>query len=136
MGEAVGCCGKDVGDAGVNFGVVTWVTAELPAHGLGSHDVGQIIPEHKHLRENGRCTSLLPWRRASTAGRVRGVYLCVGAHDLAGLLVEGLAVPLGVESLQRPSQTVVLAQKQGVKRGQGDILIHTDVAWQEGICTL
>lgn len=114
MGEAVSRCGEDVGDAGVDVGVVTWVTAELPAHGLGPHDVGQIIPEHKHLRENGRCPSLLPWRRTSTAGCVSGVYLCVSAHDLAGLLVEGLAVPLGVESLQLASQAIVLAQKQGV----------------------
>lgn len=44
-----------------------------------------------------------------------GVYLCVSAHDLAGLLVEGLTVPLGVESLQLAGQTIVLAQKQGVK---------------------
>lgn len=63
-----------------------------------------------------------------------GVYLCVSAHDLAGLLVEGLTVPLGVESLQLTSQTIVLAQKQGVKRGQGDVLVHADVAWRGGEC--
>lgn len=68
--------------------------------------------------------------------RVRGVYLCVSAHDLAGLLVEGLTVPLGVKFLQLASQTIVLAQKQGVKRCQGNIFIHTDVTWQEGTHTL
>lgn len=50
MGEAVSCCGKDVGDAGVNVGVVTRVTAELSAHCLIAHDVRQVIPEHEHLR--------------------------------------------------------------------------------------
>lgn len=64
-----------------------------------------------------------------------GVYLRVSAHDLAGLLVEGLAVPLGVQFLQLASQTIVLAQKQGVKRRQGNIFIHTDVTWQEGTHT-
>lgn len=68
--------------------------------------------------------------------RVSEVYLCVSAHDLAGLLVEGLTVPLGVEFLQLASETIVLTQKQGVNCRQGDILIHADVAWQEGICTL
>lgn len=131
MGEAVSCCGKDVGDAGVNVGVVSRVTAELPAHGVGPHDVGQIIPKHEHLRENREMHFIVALETCSDC-RGGGVYLCVSAHDLAGLLVEGLAVPLGVQFPQLASQTIVLAQKQGVKRRQGNIFIHTDVTWQEG----
>lgn len=41
-------------------------------------------------------------------------YLCVGAHDLAGLLVECLTVPVWVQSLQGSGQAVVLAHKQRV----------------------
>lgn len=70
VGEAVGRRGEDVGDAGVHVGVVTRVTAQLTAHCFSSHDVGQIIPKHKHLREDRRLTSLLPWRRADC--RVKG----------------------------------------------------------------
>lgn len=51
MGEAVGCCGEDVGDAGVNVLVVTGVTAQLSAHGFVAHDVRQVVPEHEHLRQ-------------------------------------------------------------------------------------
>lgn len=51
VGEAVCCCGEDVGDAGVNVGIVAGVTAELPAHGVVTHNVWQIVPEHKHLRQ-------------------------------------------------------------------------------------
>lgn len=134
VGEAVGRCGKDVGDAGVNVGVVSRVTAELSAHCFGSHDVGQVIPEHKDLREDRGFTSLLPWRRVDC--RVSAIYLRVGTHDLARFLVESLAVPLGVESLQITSQTIVLAQKQRVKRCQGDVFVHTDVTWQEETLTL
>lgn len=134
VGEAVGCCGKDVGDAGVNVGVVSRVTAELSAHCFGSHDVGQVIPEHKDLREDRGFTPLLPWRRVGC--RVSAIYLRVGTHDLASFLVERLAVPLGVESLQIASQTIVLAQKQRVKRRQGDVFVHTDVAWREETLSL
>lgn len=134
VGEAVGCCGKDVGDAGVNVGVVSRVTAELSAHCFGSHDVGQVIPEHKDLREDRGFTSLLPRRRVDC--RVSAIYLRVGTHDLASFLVESLAVPLGVDSLQTTSQTIVLAQKQRVKRCQGDVFVHTDVTWQEETLTL
>lgn len=62
-----------------------------------------------------------------------GTYLCVGPHDLASFLVEGLTVPLGVQPLQLTSQTVVLTQKQRVNCRQGDVLIHTDVTWEEGV---
>lgn len=68
VGEAVSGCGKDVGDAGVHPGAVARVPAELPTHGVGSHDVGQIIPEHKHLRENGRFTSRPPLRHMLASG--------------------------------------------------------------------
>lgn len=71
VGEAVGRRGEDVGDAGVHVGVVTRVTAQLSAHDVGSHNVGQIIPKHKHLREDRRFSGLLPWRRVH--GRVNGI---------------------------------------------------------------
>lgn len=51
VGEAVSRCSKDVGDAGVNVGIVAGVTAELSAHRIVAHNVRQIVPEHKHLRE-------------------------------------------------------------------------------------
>lgn len=51
MGEAVGCCGEDVGDGGVNVLVVTGVTAQLSAHGVVAHNVRQVVPEHEHLRQ-------------------------------------------------------------------------------------
>lgn len=51
VGEAVGCCCKDVGDAGVDVGIVARVTAQESAHGIVTHDVWQVVSEHKHLRE-------------------------------------------------------------------------------------
>lgn len=76
----------------------------------------------------------MPWRRVD--GRVSGIYLCVSAHDLAGFLVDGLAVPVGVQSLQLTSQTIVLAHKQRVKGCQGNVFVHADVTWQEATFTL
>lgn len=55
------------------------------------------------------------------------LYLGVGTHDLAGLLVESLTVPLGVEPPQFTSQAVVFTQKERVDGSQGDVLIHTDI---------
>lgn len=58
---------------------------------------------------------------------LRFSYLCVSTHDLAGLLVEGLAVPVWVYSIQCTSQTVMLTHKQRVNRRQGDVLVHADI---------
>lgn len=51
MGEAVSCGCKDVGDAGVNSGIIAGVAAKLSAHCIGANDVRQIVSEHKQLRE-------------------------------------------------------------------------------------
>lgn len=51
MGEAVSCGCKDVGDAGVNGGIIARVAAKLSAHCIGANDVRQIVSEHKQLRE-------------------------------------------------------------------------------------
>lgn len=129
MGKAVGCCGEDVGDAGVNVLVVTGVTAQLSAHGFVAHDVRQVVPEHEHLRqtEGFYFQGKRQRRRASSQLLCVFSYLCVSTHDLAGLLVEGLAVPLPVDSFELASQAVVFAHEQRVDGGQGDVLVHTDV---------
>lgn len=67
---------------------------------------------------------------------LRFSYLCVSTHNLSGLLVESLAVPVWVESLQFTSQPVVLSQKQRVNGRQSDVLIHTDVTWQAEMYSL
>lgn len=65
------------------------------------------------------------WRCAyRITNALRFSYLCVSTHDLAGLLVEGLTVPLWVYSLQPTSQAVMLTHKQRVNRCQSDVLIH------------
>lgn len=139
MGEAVRCCREDVGDAGVDIGVVAGVTAELPAHGVVTHNVGQIVPEHKHLRQTERVSQNFKgmfWRRAQSFRNAAGLdYLRVSTHDLAGLLVESLTVPLWVQPLQLTSQAVVLTQKQRVDGRQSDVLVHADVTWQTGVNT-
>ena len=61
---------------------------------------------------------------------LRFCYLCVSPHDFAGLLVERLAVPLRVYSLQLPSQAVVLTHEQSVNRCESDVLVHADVTLQ------
>lgn len=58
---------------------------------------------------------------------LRCLYLRVSSHDLAGLLVDGLTVPLGVHALQHTGQAVVLAYKQRVDGSQGGVFIHTHV---------
>lgn len=126
VGEAICCCGEDVGDAGVNILIVAGVTAELPAHGVVTHDVWQIVPEHKHLRQTERVSKMLS-SCFSFSNATRLGYLCVSAHDLAGLLVERLTVPIWVQSLQLTSQPVVLTHKQRVNGRQGDVFVHADV---------
>lgn len=51
MGEAVSCCCKDVGDAGVDVGIVAGVRAELSTNHVVTQNVWQIVPEHKQLRQ-------------------------------------------------------------------------------------
>lgn len=51
MGEAVSCCSKYVGDAGVNVGIVARVTAKISLHGVVAHNVWEVVSEHKHLRQ-------------------------------------------------------------------------------------
>ena len=51
MGEAVSCCSEDVGDAGVHVSIVAGVTAKLSTHYIRTHNVRQIVPEHKQLGE-------------------------------------------------------------------------------------
>lgn len=54
VGEAVSCCSEDIGDAGVHLVIVAGVTAKQSAHRIVTHNVWQIVPEHKHLREAER----------------------------------------------------------------------------------
>lgn len=49
--KTVSCCCKNIGDGGVYVGIVARVTAKLCAHGIVTHDVWQIVPEYKCLRE-------------------------------------------------------------------------------------
>ena len=57
-------------------------------------------------------------------------HLKVSSHDLAGLLVESLSVPVRVEFCQDTHQTVVLTHQQCVQSGQSDVLIDSFIAWE------
>ena len=50
VSEAVGGGGKHIGDTGVHVRVVARVGAQRSRHGFITHDVGQVVPVHKHLR--------------------------------------------------------------------------------------
>lgn len=59
VGKAVSCCCKNIGDTGVYVGIVARVTAKLCAHCIITHNVWQIVSEHKHLRETQSMTKAL-----------------------------------------------------------------------------
>lgn len=70
---------------------------------------------------------------------LRFTHLRVSAHDLAGLLVQSLTVPLWINSLQLTSQAVVLTHKQCVYGSQSDVLVHTHITLttdSRGVCLL
>ena len=57
-------------------------------------------------------------------------YLCVSTHDLAGLLVDGLAVPVRVHTSQCASQAVMFPHEQCVNACKSNVLVHTDVTFK------
>lgn len=59
VGEAVSSRGKNIGDCRVNVGVVAGIPAELPPHGLCSHNVWQIIPKHYDLKQTKSKSELI-----------------------------------------------------------------------------
>lgn len=54
-------------------------------------------------------------------------YLMNGSHDLAGLLVESVRAPVGVEHVQLFDQPVVLSQKERVQRDHSQMLVGSRI---------
>lgn len=54
-------------------------------------------------------------------------HLVDGAQDLAGLLVQGVRAPVGVEPLQLSDQPVVLAQEERVQCDHPQVLVGSGI---------
>lgn len=57
-------------------------------------------------------------------------YLVDGAHDLPGLLVQGVGTPVRVEQVQLLNQPVVLSQEERVQRDHSQMFVSSGITWE------
>ena len=129
VSEAVGRRGEHVGDAWVHGLTVPGVGGQPFGDDAWSDNVPQVIPEGNHLtlEWKGANCEYDEWDRLKRDLCWYQSYLEVPPHDFAGLLVQPLAAPVGVELSESAGQPVMFPHQQRVQGSQRNILVGSFV---------
>ena len=119
VSKSVGSCGKHIGDSGVHVFIITRVGGKLLGNKFWTNNVEQVVSEGENLKNIKEAELIgarkdIPLPQAFMQDFFPHSNLEVSTHDLAGLLVESLSVPVRIEICQSTCQTVVLTQHQCV----------------------